>query len=240
MGFSHRYRQRTILQSNSCCCRFFGKCLCCRLLHHYRIQKFDSNGKYLTQWGSYGTGDGQSEYPECVAVDSSGNVYVFDTGNNRIQKFALNLILPVASFSTNTTSGYAPLTVQFTDLSINTTVWNWNFGDGTNSTLQNPMHTYGAGNYTVNLTVSNTNGTDSKLATINDSKSTPIITWSNPANITYGTALSSTQLDATASVPGNFVYTPPSGTVLGAGQQTLNTIFTPTDIANYTIASASV
>ena len=58
------------------------------------------------------------------------------------------------------------------------------------------MHTYGAGNYTVNLTVSNTNGTDSKLATINDSKSTPIITWSDPANITYGTTLNSSQLDA--------------------------------------------
>ena len=39
----------------------------------------------------------------------------------------------------------------------------------------------------------------------------------DPAAITYGTALSATQLDATAPVPGTFVYTPAAGTVLGAG-----------------------
>ena len=46
---------------------------------------------------------------------------------------------------------------------------------------------------------------------------TPAITWSNPADITYGTALSGTQLDATASVPGTFVYSPAANTVLNAG-----------------------
>lgn len=72
-----------------------------------------------------------------------------------------------ANFNTNVTSGYAPLSVQFTDISSNVTEWNWDFGDGTNSTEQNPTHTYlAAGNYTVNLTVSNGNDTDSKLATI--------------------------------------------------------------------------
>ncbi len=73
----------------------------------------------------------------------------------------------VASFSTNVTSGHAPLTVQFTDQSINATVWNWNFGDGTNSTQQNPVHTYSEeGNYNVILTVSNTNSTKSISASI--------------------------------------------------------------------------
>jgi len=82
--------------------------------------------------------------------------------------------------------------------------------------------------------------TASASVLINVNKATPTITWSTPANITYGTPLNSTQLDATASVPGNFVYNPPSGTVLSAGTHTLNAIFTPTDIANYTTASASV
>jgi YVTN family beta-propeller protein len=74
----------------------------------------------------------------------------------------------------------------------------------------------------------------------------PTITWNNPSDITYGTALNSTQLDATASVNGNpipgiFTYTPGPGTVLSAGsQQMLKTTFTPTDTANYTTASASV
>ena len=48
-------------------------------------------------------------------------------------------------------------------------------------------------------------------------KATPTISWSNPANIVYGTALGGTQLDATASVAGTFAYAPASGTVLKAG-----------------------
>src|SRR5207249_3090226 len=57
----------------------------------------------------------------------------------------------------------------------------------------------------------------------------------------HGTALSATQLNATASVPGTFVYTPASGTVLAAGAgQTLSVTFTPTDTANYTAATTTV
>src|SRR6267378_4243088 len=65
------------------------------------------------------------------------------------------------------------------------------------------------------------------------------ITWNPPAPIEYGTALSATQLDATASVPGTFVYMPPAGTVLQAGPQTLAVTFTPTD-TNYAIATGTV
>ena len=42
-------------------------------------------------------------------------------------------------------------------------------------------------------------------------KATPTITWATPADITYGTALSATQLNATASAPGTFAYTPAPG-----------------------------
>lgn len=72
----------------------------------------------------------------------------------------------------------------------------------------------------------------SKTLTVN--KATPVITWSNPADITYGTALSSTQLNATASVPGTLTYTPASVSQLNAGNnQTLRVEFTPTDTNNY-------
>ncbi len=68
----------------------------------------------------------------------------------------------------------------------------------------------------------------------------PILTWTNPEAITYGTALSSTQLDATSSVPGVFTYTPASGTVLGAGSQSLLVDFVPHDIVDYSDATDSV
>ena len=159
--------------------------------------------------------------------------------------------LPTANFSTNVTNGHVPLTVQFTYLSTDATGWRWDFGDGATSTELNPTHTYlAAGVYTVNETVSNTNGTNSMLATINvltttPQNTTPTITWSNPADIVYGTPLSSTQLDATATDPttenpvdGTFAYTPAAGTILGVGSaQTLSTTFTPTDSTNYTTAS---
>ncbi|QSZ68035.1 PKD domain-containing protein [Methanofollis aquaemaris] len=63
---------------------------------------------------------------------------------------------PTAEFEADMTSGDAPLAVTFTDLSTgNVTAWEWDFGDGTNSTEQNPAHTYeNAGTYTVSLTVS--------------------------------------------------------------------------------------
>jgi hypothetical protein len=56
---------------------------------NFRVQKFDSNGNFITKWGSEGTGEGQFNIPEGIDIDSSGNVYVADTHNSRIQKFAI-------------------------------------------------------------------------------------------------------------------------------------------------------
>ena len=52
-----------------------------------RVQKFDTNGTYITQWGSSGSGNGQFNNPLGIALDSSNNVYVADTNNNRVQMF---------------------------------------------------------------------------------------------------------------------------------------------------------
>ena len=65
-----------------------------RVINNNRIQKFNSNGKFITKWGSYGTADGQFSNPYGVAVDSSGNVYVADSLNNRIQVFSPGRDLP--------------------------------------------------------------------------------------------------------------------------------------------------
>src|SRR5207248_2743502 len=78
-------------------------------------------------------------------------------------------------------------------------------------------------------------------ATFTITKATPVITWSNPADIVYGTALGSTQLNATANVPGGFSYTPGSGTVLNAAAaQPLLASFSPSDTANYNATSKNV
>ena len=71
-------------------------------------------------------------------------------------------------------------------------------------------------------------------------QSTPVITWNTPHGITYGTALSAEQLNATANVPGTFSYSPAAGTILPAGTDTLTVTFTPTDTTVYTTATASV
>jgi hypothetical protein len=68
-----------------------------------------------------------------------------------------------------------------------------------------------------------------------------VVSWSTPANISYGTPLSGAQLNAVANVPGGFAYTPPVGTILNAGGgQTLSLIFTPTDLFSYSAVTQSV
>jgi sugar lactone lactonase YvrE len=60
---------------------------------NFRVQKFNSSGVYQSQFGSEGTGDGEfasgafASGPTGIAIDGSGNIYVVDTGNNRVQKF---------------------------------------------------------------------------------------------------------------------------------------------------------
>jgi len=75
---------------------------------------------------------------------------------------------PVAAFTSDVQSGTVPLTVTFTDKSTGyaITAWAWDFGDGSTSTGQNPIHAYTAvGTYTVKLTVTNAGGSDDEEKT---------------------------------------------------------------------------
>jgi MinD-like ATPase involved in chromosome partitioning or flagellar assembly/ActR/RegA family two-component response regulator len=67
-----------------------------------------------------------------------------------------------------------------------------------------------------------------------------LITWPVPSAISYGAALSAAQLNATASVPGTFVYTPSEGHVLAPGRYTLSASFTPSDSEKHATAQATV
>ena len=71
---------------------------------------------------------------------------------------------PVAQFTASTTSGVAPLALNFLNTSTGTiTSYGWNFGDGTTSTAASPGHVYAAaGVYTVSLTVTGPGGTNTQ------------------------------------------------------------------------------
>jgi len=101
-----------------------------------------------------------------------------------------------------------------------------------------------AGSQTLSVVFTPTNTTDytpaTAAVTLTVNQATPTITWQAPKTITYGTALSATQLNASANVSGTFTYSPKSGTVLGAGLQTLTVTFAPTDSTDYTTETVSV
>jgi hypothetical protein len=78
------------------------------------------------------------------------------------------------------------------------------------------------------------------LGYVGPARTVPSITWGTPSAITYGTALSGTQLNASTSVAGTFTYLPPSGTVLAPGTQTLLATFIPTSLSTYSPVTQTV
>ncbi len=70
-------------------------------------------------------------------------------------------------------------------------------------------------------------------------QATPSVSWPTPAGVAGGTALSATQLNATANVPGTFTYAPAAGTVLSSGNNVLSVTFTPTDGTDFKSVTAS-
>ncbi|HWF49161.1 MAG TPA: hypothetical protein VG294_00840 [Solirubrobacteraceae bacterium] len=101
-----------------------------------------------------------------------------------------------------------------------------------------------AGSHTLSATFTPDDGADYTTQTATVAlvvrPATPTVTWATPAAITYGTSLSSTELNAAASVAGSFTYSPAAGTALHPGTQTLSATFAPTDAQNYASSSASV
>jgi outer membrane protein assembly factor BamB len=108
---------------------------------------------------NFTTGDGIKSSPAVA----DGTVYIGSRDGNLYAVGSSPVpVAPVANFMANETSGFTPLTVQFSDFSTGTKPleYQWNFGDGTpNETVQDPVHTYTEdGTYNVTLTVSNSAG----------------------------------------------------------------------------------
>src|SRR6202020_2503243 len=80
-----------------------------------RIEKFSSEGIYVSSFGTLGSGSGQLKEPEGIALDSSGNIWVADSGNNRIEEFssAGAFVKTVGSLGTESGKLKAPAALAF-------------------------------------------------------------------------------------------------------------------------------
>ncbi|AKB52507.1 Chitin binding protein [Methanosarcina barkeri str. Wiesmoor] len=140
-----------------------------------KVQFTDTSTGTPTSW-FWNFGDGSKSFLQNPTHKySKAGVYTVSltvkdaAGRNTVTKtdYITVAAKPVAAFSASPTSGKYPLKVKFTDKSTGTpTKWIWNFGDGSKSFHQNPVHKYSkAGTYTISLTVKNAAGRNSVTKT---------------------------------------------------------------------------
>ncbi|MCX6684680.1 MAG: DUF2341 domain-containing protein [Methanoregula sp.] len=135
-----------------------------------------------------------------VASNAGGNSII-----TRTNYITVNVPAPVATFTGTPLSGTAPLPVTFTDTSMNIpTGWEWSFRNitpGNNtvtvfSTIQNPVMTFGAGNYSIVLTASNSGGVNvsSQVTFINVSRTFSPWSYYRDIAVTNSPAIASYQM----------------------------------------------
>lgn len=100
-----------------------------------------------------------------ISLEVKNEAGTFKVSKTEYIKIEELLYAPVAEFSASPLNALINEPIKFEDNSSNSpTIWSWDFGDGNTSTQTNPYHRYEeAGIYTVKLTVSNTEGTDTKV-----------------------------------------------------------------------------
>ncbi len=133
----------------------------------------NSSTNAATSSFDYGDGTGNTTVPVHTYTQSGTFTITLTVtsagGLTDVTTHTVNILAPpTVAFSASPTTGCFPMNVQFTDNSTSATGtntgWSWDFGDGTISNLQNPVHVYtDAGNYPVSLTVTNSNGCSSSL-----------------------------------------------------------------------------
>lgn len=152
-----------------------------------------------------------------------------------------------ATLSATLTSGSSPVAGKLVSFSLNGTLVRQTTTDAAGVATAAAVNLGGiaAGSYPNGVHAvfggDGTHASSAGTAALTVGKVVPVITWPFPTSIAHGTPLGAAQLNATANVPGTFVYTPPAGTILPVGEnQTLSVTFTPADPVNYTIVQAQV
>jgi PKD repeat protein len=136
----------------------------------------DNSSGDISGWSwDFGDGNSSTEQNPSHTYSEAGTYTVSltvtgDGGTDTETKtdyITVTIPAPVAAFTSNKTTGDAPLEIDFTDNSSgDISGWSWDFGDGNTSTEQNPSHTYSeAGTYTVSLTVTGDGGPDTETKT---------------------------------------------------------------------------
>ncbi len=189
-------------------------------LWNHTIRKITPDGVVTTLAGAFGEagstdgtgGLARFNMPNGLAVDGAGNVLVAEWTNHTLRQITPEGVVTTLAGLAGVAGSVdgAPPAVRF------------NGAVGVAVDGHGHLYVADIGNNTIRKGVTST-----PVAV------TPVLTWATPAAITYGTALSDIQLNATANVAGTFTYTPAAGTVLNAGAQPLSVIFTPSDPANY-------
>jgi hexosaminidase len=144
-----------------------------------------------------------------------------------------------ASFSVVATSS-APLNYQWQSNGTNLIDNGHVTGSQSNALTINTALFSDAGPYQVVVSNSFAAVTSSVATLTVVTQVTEVVTLPTPAPITYGTALSSSQLNASSTVPGTFAYNFTNGTILGKGTYNLSVLFTPTDTVHYTNTTVTV
>lgn len=181
-------------------------------------------------------------YPITVDVSplAAAN-YTFAPVNGHLNVTRVTLTVTADSLSKNAGAANPTLTVSYSGFMNGDTasVLSGSPAVTTTATTSSPVGSY---SITVDIgTLSATNYTFTFVpGTLTIDKAIQVLSWPTPAPINSNVALSATQLNATAAVPGTFTYNPPAGTMLSAGNQTLSVTFTPTDQVDFGVATASV
>ena len=188
-------------------------------------------------------------YPDILAVGYDGSMFILL--NDKTGHFSSAVpftsgsggsLTAIGDFNGDGLADIAGLTYNGPDESSTSAASEFLSSASSQATLVTTAQTLPAGADTLTaqfLTDNNFNASTSTGVAVTVTQTASSLTWAQPAAMEYGTPLSAAQLNATSNVAGAITYAPAAGTVLLPGQTPVTATFVPTDVFDYTGATAS-